>query len=84
MITNRRITSGVLAVLIAAGSALSAFANGFRLVDQSGGEGLITRWPALGLAVVLGSGAMVLGTRWGARIYERRAPELLADLSRIR
>lgn len=41
-------------------------------------------WLCLGLAVVLGSGAMVLGTRWGARIYERRAPELLADLSRIR
>ena len=41
-------------------------------------------WLCLGLAVVLGSAAMVLGTRWGARIYERRAPELLADLSRIR
>jgi ABC-2 type transport system permease protein len=41
-------------------------------------------WLCLGLAVVLGSGALVLGTGWGARIYERRAPDLLADLSRIR
>jgi ABC-2 type transport system permease protein len=41
-------------------------------------------WLCLGLAVVLGSFALVLGTWWGARIYERRAPELLADLSRIR
>ena len=41
-------------------------------------------WLCLGLAVVLGSAALALGTWWGARIYERRAPELLADLSRIR
>ncbi|MEP7369188.1 MAG: hypothetical protein ABI662_06000 [Dermatophilaceae bacterium] len=41
-------------------------------------------WLCLGLAVVLGSGALSLGTWWGARIYERRAPELLADLARIR
>jgi ABC-2 type transport system permease protein len=41
-------------------------------------------WLSLGLACVLGSAALLLGTWWGARIYERRAPELLADLSRIR
>jgi len=41
-------------------------------------------WLGLALAVCLGSAALVLGTWWGARIYERRAPELLADLSRIR
>jgi ABC-2 type transport system permease protein len=41
-------------------------------------------WLCLGLAVVLGTAGLVLGTWWGARIYERRAPELLADLSRIR
>jgi ABC-2 type transport system permease protein len=40
-------------------------------------------WLCVGLAVALGSGATMLGTRWGARIYDRRAPELLADLSRI-
>jgi long-chain fatty acid transport protein len=34
MITNRLNTSGVLAALVAAGSALSASGNGFRLVDQ--------------------------------------------------
>ena len=41
-------------------------------------------WLCLGLAVFLGSAALLLGTWWGARIYERRAPELLATLSRIR
>lgn len=41
-------------------------------------------WLCLGLAVLLGPLTLVLGTWWGARIYERRAPELLADLSRIR
>ncbi len=41
-------------------------------------------WLSLGLALVLGSGAMALGTWWGARIYDRRAPELLAALSSIR
>ena len=41
-------------------------------------------WLCLGLALVLGSAALGVGTWWGARIYERRAPELLADLSRIR
>ncbi len=41
-------------------------------------------WLCLALAIVLGSLALYVGTRWGARIYERRAPELLADLSRIR
>ncbi len=41
-------------------------------------------WLCVVVAVVLGSGALALGTWWGARIYERRAPELLADLARIR
>jgi len=41
-------------------------------------------WLCLGLAVVSGSWQVALGTWWGARIYERRAPELLAELSRIR
>jgi ABC-2 type transport system permease protein len=41
-------------------------------------------WLCLVLAAVLGSAAVALGTWWGARIYERRAPELLAGLSRIR
>jgi ABC-2 type transport system permease protein len=41
-------------------------------------------WLCLGLAVLLGSAALGFGTWWGARIYERRAPDLLADLSRIR
>jgi ABC-2 type transport system permease protein len=41
-------------------------------------------WLCLVLAVVFGAAAVALGTWWGARIYERRAPELLAGLSRIR
>jgi ABC-2 type transport system permease protein len=41
-------------------------------------------WLCLGLAAVLGSAALAFGTWWGARIYDRRAPELLAGLSRIR
>lgn len=41
-------------------------------------------WLSLALALVLGSVALWAGTAWGARIYERRAPELLANLSRIR
>jgi ABC-2 type transport system permease protein len=41
-------------------------------------------WLDLGLALALGSAELAFGTWWGARIYERRAPELLADLSRIR
>src|ERR1017187_3525232 len=34
MITNRRNTSGVLAVLVSGASALSVSADGFRLADQ--------------------------------------------------
>lgn len=41
-------------------------------------------WLCLGLAVVLGSAAFIFGTWRGAALYERRAPELLAELSRIR
>jgi len=41
-------------------------------------------WLCLGLAVVIGSAALLIGTMWGSRLYERRAPELLAELSRIR
>jgi len=41
-------------------------------------------WLCLALALVLGFPTFLLGTWWGARIYERRAPELLATLSKIR
>lgn len=41
-------------------------------------------WLSLGLAGAMGSAVLLLGTWWGARIYEHRAPELLAELSRIR
>jgi ABC-2 type transport system permease protein len=41
-------------------------------------------WLCLVLGGLFGSAALIIGSRWGARIYERRAPELLAHLSRIR
>jgi ABC-2 type transport system permease protein len=41
-------------------------------------------WAALALALVLGPGYVLVGVRQGARIYERRAPDLLSDLTRIR
>ena len=47
----RVVTDGATAALIAGLLGLPLI--GFRLVDQSGGEGLITRWPELGLAVAL-------------------------------
>ena len=41
-------------------------------------------WAALALALVLGPGYVLAGVRQGARIYERRTPDLLSDLTRIR
>lgn len=40
-------------------------------------------WLCLGIGIVLGS-TVPVGLRWGIRIFERRTPELLADLTRIR
>jgi len=37
-------------------------------------------WLCLALAIVIGSLVAEFGTRWGSRLYERRAPELLARL----
>jgi hypothetical protein len=36
------------------------------------------------VALVLGAACVLVGVRQGARIYERRAPDLLSDLARIR
>ncbi len=47
----RAATDGAIAALIAGLLGLPLI--GFRLVDQSGGEGLTTRWPELGLAIGL-------------------------------
>jgi ABC-2 type transport system permease protein len=41
-------------------------------------------WAALVLALLLGPGYALVGVRQGARVYERRAPDLLTDLARIR
>jgi ABC-2 type transport system permease protein len=37
-------------------------------------------WPTALSGILLGSGVFVLGVRLGGRIYDRRGPELLADL----
>jgi len=34
-------------------------------------------WGTLAVGVVVGAVVLVLGVRWGARTYDRRAPELL-------
>ncbi|MGZ4627361.1 hypothetical protein [Oryzihumus sp.] len=41
-------------------------------------------WVALLLAIVLGAAYLVVGVRLGARLFERRAPLLLAELTRAR
>ncbi len=48
-----------------------------------GGSGWLG-WACLLVALVLGAACVVVGVRQGARIYERRAPDLLSDLARIR
>ena len=40
--------------------------------------------PACSWRLVLGAICVLVGVRQGARIYERRAPDLLSDLTRIR
>jgi ABC-2 type transport system permease protein len=79
--------SSALTVVIQAVAGTAVFVLNLPLVAI--GIGALTGrvwmgWLCLGLAVVLGSAALGLGTWWGARIYERRAPDLLADLARIR
>ncbi|WP_026555371.1 hypothetical protein [Arthrobacter sp. 35W] len=39
-------------------------------------------WIALAVALVLGTLFLVLGIRWGGRIYDKRAPELLLAVSK--
>jgi ABC-2 type transport system permease protein len=41
-------------------------------------------WGALALGPTLGAVVMVLGVRLGARLFEKRGPELLQDLVRVR
>jgi len=79
--------SSALTVVIQAVAGTAVFLLNIPLVAIAAGAlagYLWLGWLCLALAVVLGSAALAFGTWWGARIYERRAPELLADLSRIR
>jgi ABC-2 type transport system permease protein len=39
-------------------------------------------WPTALSGILLGAGVFALGVRVGGRIYERRAPEVLAGLVR--
>jgi ABC-2 type transport system permease protein len=41
-------------------------------------------WVALPVGLVVGAAAAVAGVRIGARLFERRSPELLQDLVRVR
>lgn len=41
-------------------------------------------WVALPVAAALGAAYLVLGVRTGARLFERRGPQLLAELTRAR
>jgi ABC-2 type transport system permease protein len=48
------------------------------------GGSLWLGWACLLVALVLGGACVLVGVRQGARIYERRAPDLLSSLARIR
>ena len=50
-VTLSLVFEAAIAALIA--GFLGLFLVGFQLIDQSGGEGLATRWPALGAAIAL-------------------------------
>jgi ABC-2 type transport system permease protein len=79
--------SSALTVVVQAVAGAAVFALNLPLIGVGIGALLgpvWIGWLCLGLAAVFGSGALILGTWWGATIYERRAPELLADLARIR
>ncbi|MEO6143025.1 MAG: hypothetical protein ABIP19_03525, partial [Dermatophilaceae bacterium] len=79
--------SSALTVVLQAAAGATVFVLNLPLLALGVGALLGNAWMGwlcLGLAMVLGSAALALGTWWGARIYERRAPELLADLARIR
>ena len=79
--------SSALTVVLQAVAGAAVFVLNLPLLALGVGSLLGNAWMAwlcLALAAVLGSGALTVGAWWGARIYERRAPELLADLARIR
>jgi ABC-2 type transport system permease protein len=79
--------SSALRILVQAVAGTAVFVLNLPLVGIGFGAlvgHLWMGWLCLGLAVVLGSAALAFGTWWGARIYDRRAPDLLAGLSRIR
>lgn len=79
--------SSALTVLVQAVAGTAVFVLNLPLLAVGTGA-LLGRtwmgWLCVGLALAFGSAAVAIGTWWGARIYNRRAPELLADLSRIR
>ena len=71
VLTSAAITVLVSPVLVTAGFAVW------------GGQAWLG-WVALLLGVVLGAAYVVVGVRVGARLFERRAPLLLAELTRAR
>ncbi|PRZ07780.1 ABC-2 type transport system permease protein [Isoptericola sp. CG 20/1183] len=41
-------------------------------------------WAAVAVGLATAAGALVVGVRWGARVYERRLPDLLAQVTAFR
>ena len=70
------VTSAVLTALVSPALVLAG------LVVWGGRGGL--SWVALGLGAVLGTAYLLVGVRVGAHLFDRRGPQLLADLSRAR
>ena len=70
------VTSAVLTLLVSPVLVLAA------LAVWGGRPGLA--WVALGLGAGLGTAYLLVGVRVGARVFDRRGPQLLADLSRAR
>jgi ABC-2 type transport system permease protein len=65
-----------------AATVLSAPALALWLAALGGSRWL--GWACLLVALALGAACVLVGVQQGARIYERRAPDLLSDLARIR
>jgi ABC-2 type transport system permease protein len=45
------------------------------------GAGAVFGWVALAVGLLSAGAVLVLGVRWGARVYERRLPELLSQVA---
>ena len=67
-------TWGALAVLVIPETVLA-------IIGFATGEALFG-WLALALGLILGSGLLVIGVRWGGAILDHRGPDLMAQLQK--